>query len=289
MMQPNFPAAAGMPHHSGALYGQAVPNRQRGQPLDAPVWSPLSSPCADPSDVGQTNDPNASTAGDSQFNGLPQAYLPVAQNFEACQSTAPQALLIGQNPTQSALAHGPVANHHSEMNIPAAHKTVANVEQHAGMSHSGFSLSDPLSGDDELVADQDVAYSSTALAATTAVTGATDGSGQAAQVPASEYLQQTKSFVTVSQLGKKSKFKKGNRPNRPWLFGYTFPGSQYALYYLTCPTLGCAAVNTHPLIKGRGAEHMRACGGNFVDEQDMIRKYGTQGELFVPWWSFYAC
>lgn len=67
-------------------------------------------------------------------------------------------------------------------------------------------------------------------------------------------------------------------PNRPWVFGYTFPGrEEYALYFFTCAKYGCPVVMcNHPLINARVAEHLDSCGLIFDDEEDMIRKYATQ-------------
>lgn len=104
---------------------------------------------------------------------------------------------------------------------------------------------------------------------------------QDAQGPVSKFLNYVDSWVTGQKMAKRPKFKKPSKeiPARPWVFGHTFPGTtEYALYYLTCPKHGCPALKNHPLVDGRGAQHIRACGGKFQDEDEMVRKFGTQGE-----------
>lgn len=106
--------------------------------------------------------------------------------------------------------------------------------------------------------------------------------GQGVQLPVTRFLQYTNSYAFGSQMAKKPRFKKNGSPHRPWIFGYTFPGTtEYSLYYLTCPKMGCPAFKSHPLVDGRGAQHIRACGGEFQDEAEMIRKFGTQCECEI--------
>lgn len=107
------------------------------------------------------------------------------------------------------------------------------------------------------------------------------------QVPTvHRFLNYVGAYAVGSHMTKMARFKRNGDPNRPWIFGYTFPGtSEYGLYYLSCPKNGCTAKSYHPLIDGRGAQHMRDCGCEFGDEVDMIRKYGTQGacDSHFPW------
>lgn len=107
----------------------------------------------------------------------------------------------------------------------------------------------------------------------------TASNGQDVQIPATRFLKYVNRFSTGTQMTKRPKFKKNGIPSRPWVFGYTFPGTtEYALYYLTCPKMVCPAFKTHPLVDERGAQHIRACGGEFQDEAEMVRKFGTQSE-----------
>lgn len=93
------------------------------------------------------------------------------------------------------------------------------------------------------------------------------------------FLYYVGTYAMGSHMVRKPHFKNNGLPNRPWIFDYTFPGtSEYALYYLSCPKVGCAAMSVHPLIDDRGAQHLRGCRCEFRDEVEMIQKYGTQSE-----------
>lgn len=81
------------------------------------------------------------------------------------------------------------------------------------------------------------------------------------QEPAQGCLGYTK-VSKMHNLSKRSHNNTHGKPNRPWLFEYTFAGSnQMGIYYLVCPNINCGVINTHPLVNGRGEAHIRACGG----------------------------
>lgn len=105
--------------------------------------------------------------------------------------------------------------------------------------------------------------------------------------PATEALGHTNNgTTTASKLHKLPKYKRkgrskgGDRPNRPWVFGYRF-GDEYGLYTMGCPTKGCETgtqvFKTHPLMHNDAANHLRGCGHEFADDDEMVRKFGTQG------------
>lgn len=105
--------------------------------------------------------------------------------------------------------------------------------------------------------------------------------------PATEDLGHTiNGTTTASNLQKRPKYKnKGRsngpaRPNRPWVFGYRF-GNDYGLYIMSCPKKGCETgvevFTTHPLMRNNAANHLQECGYDFADDNDMVRKYCTQG------------
>lgn len=105
--------------------------------------------------------------------------------------------------------------------------------------------------------------------------------------PATENLGHTRNgTTTASKLQKLAKYKKTRgsngrgRPSRPWVFGYRF-GDDYGLYIMSCPKKGCETgvevFTTHPLVRNNAANHLQECGYDFADENDMVRKYCTQG------------
>lgn len=105
--------------------------------------------------------------------------------------------------------------------------------------------------------------------------------------PATEDLGHTNNgTVTVSKLHRLPKYKRkgrskaSGRPNRPWVFGYWLD-NEYALYIMSCPTKGCETgteiFTTHPLMRNDAADHLQECGHDFTDDDDMVRKYCTQG------------
>lgn len=113
-------------------------------------------------------------------------------------------------------------------------------------------------------------------------------SASAHPVPAQDFLNLTTSFITASQMAKKTRFRKSKSsasadiPNRPWVFGYTFSdpalGNQYALYALNCPGKGCGVTFLHPLLHNRAIDHIRAHRGPVADEDELVRQYGCQGK-----------
>lgn len=105
--------------------------------------------------------------------------------------------------------------------------------------------------------------------------------------PATEDLGHTdKGTITASKLHKLPKYKKKSRseergcPNRPWVFGYRF-GNDYGLYIMGCPKKGCDAgpqvFTAHPLMRNDAATHLEECGHDFAGDDDMVRKFCTQG------------
>lgn len=105
--------------------------------------------------------------------------------------------------------------------------------------------------------------------------------------PATEDLGHTSNgTTTASRLQKLPKYKKKRgsngrgRPSRPWVFGYRF-GNDYGLYIMSCPKKGCETgvevFTTHPLMRNNAANHLQECGYDFADDNDMVRKYCTQG------------
>lgn len=92
--------------------------------------------------------------------------------------------------------------------------------------------------------------------------------------------------TTASKLQKLAKYKKTRgsngrgRPSRPWVFGHRF-GNDYGLYIMSCPKKGCETgvevFTTHPLMRNDAADHLQECGYDFTNDDDMVRKYGTQG------------
>ncbi|KAL2285607.1 hypothetical protein FJTKL_07636 [Diaporthe vaccinii] len=104
--------------------------------------------------------------------------------------------------------------------------------------------------------------------------------------PATEDLGHTDNgTITVSKLHRLPKYKRkgrskaSGRPNRPWVFGYWFD-NEYGLYIMSCPEKGCEMgteiFTTHPLMRNDAADHLQECGHDFNDDDDMVRKYGTQ-------------
>lgn len=116
--------------------------------------------------------------------------------------------------------------------------------------------------------------------------------------PATEDLGHTNNgTITPSKLHRLPKYKKkgrskaSGRPNRPWVFGYWF-GNEYGLYIMGCPNKGCEMgteiFTTHPLMRNDAADHLQECGHDFTDDDDMVRKYCTQGmcsSRFLPYYS----
>lgn len=105
--------------------------------------------------------------------------------------------------------------------------------------------------------------------------------------PATEDLGHTNNgTTTASKLQKLPKYKKKRgsngrgRPSRPWVFGHRF-GNDYGLYIMSCPKKGCETgvevFTMHPLMRNNAADHLQECGYDFADDNDMVRKYGTQG------------
>ncbi|KAK7698005.1 hypothetical protein SLS64_012994 [Diaporthe eres] len=104
--------------------------------------------------------------------------------------------------------------------------------------------------------------------------------------PATEDLGHTDNgTITVSKLHRLPRYKRkgrskaSGRPNRPWVFGYWFD-NEYGLYIMSCPEKGCEMgteiFTTHPLMRNDAADHLQECGHDFADDDDMVRKYGTQ-------------
>lgn len=105
--------------------------------------------------------------------------------------------------------------------------------------------------------------------------------------PATEDLGHTNNgTITASKLHKLPKYKRKGRskergpPNRPWVFGYRF-GNDYGLYIMGCPEKGCETgteiFTSHPLMRNDAAIHLQECGHDFADDDDMVRKFCTQG------------
>lgn len=105
--------------------------------------------------------------------------------------------------------------------------------------------------------------------------------------PATEDLGHTNNgSITVSKLHRLPKYKRkgrskaSGRPNRPWVFGYSLD-NEYGLYIMSCPTKGCETgteiFTTHPFNRNDAADHLQECGHDFTDDDDMVRKYCTQG------------
>lgn len=105
--------------------------------------------------------------------------------------------------------------------------------------------------------------------------------------PSTENLGHTiNGATTASNLQKRPKYKKKGRsnglarPSRPWVFGHRF-GNDYGLYIMSCPKKGCETglevFTTHPLMRNDAADHLQECENEFADDDDMVRKYGTQG------------
>lgn len=105
--------------------------------------------------------------------------------------------------------------------------------------------------------------------------------------PATEDLGHTNNgTITASKLHKLPKYKRKGRskergpPNRPWVFGYRF-GNDYGLYIMSCPEKGCETgteiFTYHPLMRNTAAIHLQECGHDFADDDDMVRKFCTQG------------
>lgn len=93
----------------------------------------------------------------------------------------------------------------------------------------------------------------------------------------------------------KYKKKRGSKekgpPNRPWVFGYWFD-NEYGLYIMGCPKKGCETApeifTTHPLMRNDAADHLQECGYDFTDDDDMVRKYCTQGMCLSCSLPFYS-
>lgn len=104
--------------------------------------------------------------------------------------------------------------------------------------------------------------------------------------PAAHALGHTENgTITASKLQKRAKWKKTasskkRQPNRPWVFGYQF-GEDYGLYIMSCPKGGCATSSevfkNHPLMQNQAANHLQECGQDFANDDDMVRKFATQG------------
>lgn len=91
--------------------------------------------------------------------------------------------------------------------------------------------------------------------------------------------------ITVAKLQRRRKWKMADgrrQPNRPWVFGYQL-ANEYALYIVSCPNARCGSPESftkHPITHDEAAEHLRDCGQNFADDDDMVRQFGTQGMRF---------
>lgn len=70
-----------------------------------------------------------------------------------------------------------------------------------------------------------------------------------------------------------------SRAKRPWFFGHQ-SANGYAVYALKCPKKGCGFFQRHPLKENRAADHLNQCGMGFPfsDDDDIVRRYATQGK-----------
>lgn len=209
---------------------------------------------------------------DNQISGLPlpEFPAPAVQGSPAGQSGALQPDIVTCFPPEDLWPSPPFEAFETETG-----GSVVSAEE----NQTDSSLSDPPSSLDE----HSAASPSTAAPATnnTAPTSQVVQVGiPSVQRPTVDrFLYYVGTYAVGSHMVRKPHFKNNGVPNRPWIFGYTFPGtSEYVLYYLSCPKIGCAAMSVHPLIDDRGAEHLRGCHCEFRDEVEMIQKYGTQSE-----------
>lgn len=64
-----------------------------------------------------------------------------------------------------------------------------------------------------------------------------------------------------------------------WIFEYRFQ-DDVALYVMRCPHEFCQnpVFSRHPLMRDRAATHLKACGQDFQNEREMVKRYAHLGE-----------
>lgn len=75
-------------------------------------------------------------------------------------------------------------------------------------------------------------------------------------------------------------YTKAPRVARPWFFGHHSPNG-YGIYALKCPKRTCTSFKVHPLKNNVAVDHLTNCNQPFTDEDDIVRRYATQGK-FLP-------
>jgi hypothetical protein len=64
-----------------------------------------------------------------------------------------------------------------------------------------------------------------------------------------------------------------------WIFEYRLRDTN-GLYVIRCPRESCGSpvFSCHPLVRGRAAKHLGDCGLEFLNEEDMMRRYARLGK-----------